>query len=101
MRIALLPALALVLSGTALAKLPAPSDEAKAKAAETAAKSAWSAKVAAFETCKAQDAAVLHYHAAMQKAGKAAAPAGAAAPCADPGSYSAPTAAPAAPATKP
>ena len=97
MRIALLSALALVLSGTALAKLPAPSDEAKAKAAETAAKSAWSAKVAAFQTCKAQDQAVLHYHAAMQKAGKAALPAGAAAPCADPGS--APTAP--APATKP
>ena len=96
MRIALLSALALVLSGTALAKLPTPSDEAKAKAAEAVAKSAWSAKVAAFETCKAQDQAVLHYHAAMQKAGKAAAPAGTSAPCADLGS--APTAAPA---TKP
>ena len=95
MRIALLSALALAVTGSALATLPAPSDEAKAKAAETAARSAWSAKVAAFETCKAQDEAVLHYHAAMQKAGKTAAPAGATpAPCVDPGS------APATPATK-
>jgi hypothetical protein len=90
MRIALLSALAFACAGSALAKLPAPSEEAKAHAAEAAAKAAHSAKVAAFETCKALDLAVLHYHAAMQKAGKAATPAGTAAPCVDPGSTPAP-----------
>jgi hypothetical protein len=37
------------------AKLPAPDDAAKAKAAETTAKAAWQAKVDAFALCKVQD----------------------------------------------
>lgn len=47
----------------ALAKLPAPvlDDAAKAKAAEAAAKTAWQAKVDAFQLCKAQDKAVAAY----------------------------------------
>ena len=45
----------------ALAKLPATSDEAKAKAAEAAAKTAWAGKVDAFKLCKSQDAVVAHY----------------------------------------
>lgn len=45
-----------LLSGVAAtAKLPPPSDEAKAKAAETAAKAAWSGKVAIYELCRSQD----------------------------------------------
>jgi hypothetical protein len=39
----------------AWAKLPAPSDQAKAAAAETAAKAAWSDKVGAYQLCKVQD----------------------------------------------
>lgn len=73
-------ALACVASA-ALAKLPAPSDEAKAKAAEAAAKTAWTGKVNAFKLCKAQDQVVAHYKKAT---GKAAAPVGA---CADPGPF--------------
>jgi hypothetical protein len=48
---------AALLGGTslALAKLPPPDDAAKAKAAETAAKAAWQAKVDNFQLCKAQD----------------------------------------------
>ncbi|NCP40638.1 MAG: hypothetical protein GW848_09040 [Rhodoferax sp.] len=71
-------ALACVASA-ALAKLPALSDEAKAKTAEAAAKTAWTGKVNAFKLCKTQDQVVAHYRKAT---GKAAAPAGA---CADPG----------------
>ena len=97
---------ALIVSGTALAKLPPPSDEAKAKAAEAAAKTAWSGKVAAYELCKSQDAVAAGYFAAAKKAGKDVKPPVATPPCADPGPfvYTPPDAAPvaaAAPATKP
>ena len=44
------------LSLSALAKLPAPSDEAKAKAAEAAAKAAHAGKVDAYQLCKSQTA---------------------------------------------
>jgi hypothetical protein len=44
-----------------LAKLPPPDDAAKAKAAETAAKAAWQAKVDAFQLCKVQDKVVAAY----------------------------------------
>ena len=40
---------------SALAKLPAPNDEAKAKAAEAAAKTAHAGKVDAYQLCKSQD----------------------------------------------
>ena len=54
MRLSIIVAAAASLSvGAALAKLPPQSDEAKAKAAETAAKTAWSDKVASFQLCKA------------------------------------------------
>ena len=66
----------------ALAKLPAPSDEAKAKAAEAAAKTAWTGKVDAYALCKAQDKAA----AKAAKAGKAQKPV-ATPPCADPGAF--------------
>ena len=55
---------------SAVAKLPALSDEAKAKAAETAAKSAWSDKISGFQLCKAQDRSAGHYAATMKQAGK-------------------------------
>jgi hypothetical protein len=43
------------IAGAAMAKLPAPSDEAKAKAAETQAKAAHGTKVAAYQLCLSQD----------------------------------------------
>lgn len=69
--------------GTAFAKLPAPSEEAKAKAAETAAKSAWTAKVEGYLLCKSQDKTAAHYY----KTAKATKPAVATPPCADPGAF--------------
>ena len=46
---------------TASAKLPPPDDAAKAKAAETAAKAAWQAKVDAYNLCKVQDKVAAKY----------------------------------------
>jgi hypothetical protein len=87
----------------AFAKLPPPSDEAKAKAAEAAAKTAHGDKVAGFQLCKSQDQVAAHYVADAKKAGKDVKPATATPPCADPGPFvyppvaaSAPVAAPAA-----
>jgi len=79
----------LLLAGTAvMAKLPAPSDEAKAKAAEAAAKAAWSGKVDAYQSCKAQDKVVAHYFQTAKAAGKDVKPATAMPPCVDPGAFS-------------
>jgi len=72
--------LALV-SSAAMAKLPAPSDEAKAKAAEAAAKTAWTGKVNAYKLCLVQERVVAHY---LTTSGKGTAPAST---CADPGPY--------------
>ncbi len=59
----MLTAVALAVSGAALAKLPPPvlDEAAKAKAAEAAAKTAWQGKLDAFQLCKAQDRAVSAY----------------------------------------
>lgn len=87
----------------AAAKIPAPvlSDEAKLKAAETAAKTAWSGKVDGFLLCKYQDKSAAHY----RKTAANAKPAATTPPCADPGAFvfpvpdaAAPAAAPATPA---
>lgn len=83
-------------SGAALAKLPPPSDEAKAKAAEAAAKAAHGGKVAAFLLCKSMDKVAAEYHASAKKAGRDTKPPVATPACADPGPFVA--AAPAAPA---
>lgn len=54
--------MALVLnSGAALAKLPPPSDEAKAKAEEAKAKGAHGDKVAAFQLCTSMDKVAQRY----------------------------------------
>lgn len=78
---------AALVSVSALAKLPALSDEAKAKAAETAAKSAWSDKIAGFQLCKAQDRLAGTYAAEMKQAGKDVKPPTTTAACADPGPF--------------
>ena len=69
------------------AKLPPLSDEAKAKAAETAAKAAWGDKVAGYQLCKSQDAVASGYYADMKKAGKDVKPPLATPACADPGPF--------------
>lgn len=70
-----------------LAKLPALSDEAKAKAAETAAKAAWTGKVEAFQLCKAQDKVAASYFSSAKAAGKATKAPTAAPACAEPGPF--------------
>jgi hypothetical protein len=75
---------------TVFAKLPAPSDEAKAKSAEAAAKTAHNGKVDAFLLCKSQDKVAAKVNKTKSKT---------ATPCADPGKFVYPlpvTAAPAA-----
>lgn len=68
-----------------LAKLPAPDEAAKAKAAETTAKAAWQAKVDGYLLCKAQDKIAAQYMktaARKPAAAHAATPAAAAVPAA-------------------
>lgn len=82
----------LVITGVscvALAKLPVPvlDDAAKAKAAEAAAKTAWSGKVEGFLLCKSMDKAASHFQKTAAAAGKMIAPAVATPPCADPGAF--------------
>ncbi len=84
----------LLLAAPVIAKLPPLSDEAKAKAAETAGKAAWSDKVAAFQLCNAMNKVAASYHASAKEAGKDVAAIDTPA-CTDPGAY-APVAAPAA-----
>lgn len=73
-----------VASATAFAKLPPPTDEAKAKAAEAAAKTAHTAKADAYLLCKSQDKVAAH----VQKTNKAKADKPVATPpCVDPGKF--------------
>jgi hypothetical protein len=97
---ALLLTLCCVFAASAQAKLPAPSDEAKAKADLTKAENGHKDKIAAFQLCKSQDVAAKKYYASAIGKGKKA---DAAPPCADPGAFVPPppasvAAAPAAPA---
>jgi hypothetical protein len=59
---------AVALAGPALASLPPPSDAAKAKAAETAAKAAWSTKVNAHKVCEIENRLVNAYRATVKDA---------------------------------
>src|SRR5262245_16109146 len=72
--------------GAAVAKLPPLSDEAKAKAAEAAAKTGWSNKVADYQLCKSMDKVAAGYQAEAKKAGKEVKPTATPA-CADPGPF--------------
>ena len=88
--------LASLFSVSAMAKLPALSDEAKAKAAEAAAKTAYGNKVADFQLCKSREKVAAHYYKTAKASGKPTNPPVATPPCVDPGAFVA--AAPAAPA---
>jgi hypothetical protein len=80
-------ALAVLATGASHAKFPPPSDEAKAKAAETAAKTAHTGKVADFQLCKSMDKVAADYRASAKKAGKAASAPVLTPACADPGPF--------------
>ncbi len=70
-------------SSMALAKLPAPTPEVQAKAAETAAKAAWNGKVDSYKLCQSQDKVAAHY----RRTAKDAKPAVATSGCTDPGPF--------------
>ena len=84
----LIAASAFLLSTAGLAKLPAPSDEAKAKAAEAAAKAVWSGKVDAYLFCKSQDKVAAHYYKTAKAENRETKPAIAMPPCVNPGAFS-------------
>ena len=90
-------------SASVMAKLPALSDEAKAKAAEAAAKTAHGNKVADFQLCKSREKVAAHYYKTAKSSGKQTTPPVATPPCADPGPFvaAAPAAAPASVAAAP
>ena len=83
----LISAFVICASSLAAAKLPALSDEAKAKAAEAAAKTAWAGKADNYLLCKSQDKVAVSYYKTAKAAGKDTKPAAAVAPCADPGAF--------------
>ena len=85
-------------SASVMAKLPALSDEAKAKAAEAAAKTAHGNKVADFQLCKSREKVAAHYYKTAKASGKQTTPPVATPPCADPGPFVAAAPAAAAPA---
>lgn len=89
----MLMAAASMICSAAFAKLPPPSPEAAAKAAEAAARTAWAGKVENYKLCQWQDRVAAHY----RKTTSDAKPAVSTAPCADPGpfAYTPPAPAPA------
>ncbi len=78
---------ALLISTVAMAKLPAPSDEAKAKAAEAAALAAWTGKSEGYQLCKSQDKVAASYFKSSRSAGKEPKLPTPTTPCAEPGAF--------------
>ena len=76
-------------SCASFAKLPAPAatPEAKAKAAEAGARTAWSAKVDTYQLCQAQTRVADHVREGLLAAGKPVPAATPTPPCADPGPF--------------
>ena len=87
MKTFLISAVLLSASSLTLAKLPALSAEAKAKADEAAAKAAWSTKVETYQLCQWQDKVAASYYKSAQIAGKETKPPTATPPCGDPGAF--------------
>ena len=100
LHLALMSAL-IIVAGPTAAKLPPASDDAKAKAAEAAAKTAHGNKVADFQLCKSMDKVAAKYYAAAKAAVKDAKPPIETPACADPGPFVAAAPAGAAPAATP
>lgn len=87
MRKLLLALITTSFAGAALAKLPPLSDEAKAKAAEAAAKAAHAGKVDNYKLCLSMDKVAARYHAEAAKAGKTVTKPTETPACADPGPF--------------
>lgn len=81
--------LSMLLATSVFAKLPAPvlTDEAKAKAEEAKAKTAWAAKVDNYKLCLSMDRAAGNYFKTAASTGKTVKPAAALPACADPGPF--------------
>ena len=79
--------IAAMFAGSVFAKLPPPTDEAKAQAAEAAAKAAWTDKVGLYQLCLAMDRTAAAYRKSISAAGKNVPVPVATAPCADAGPY--------------
>jgi hypothetical protein len=75
------------------AELPPPSEEAKARADETKAKTAWSDKVTLYQTCLAMDRTAEAYRKSRRDAGQDVPTPVETGPCIDPGPYVSPVAA--------
>ncbi len=73
-------------SASVVAKLPPLSDDAKAKAAEAAAKATHGNKVGDYQLCKSMDRVAAVYLVDAKKSGKAVQPV-ATPPCSDPGQF--------------
>jgi hypothetical protein len=76
-----------LMAASSLAKLPAASPEAKAKADEAAAKTTWTTGVANYQLCKSMDKVAAAYFAQAKAAGKQASAPVATPPCTDPGPF--------------
>ena len=79
--------IAVSFAGYVSATLPPPTDDAKARAAEAAAKVAWSDKVALYQLCRAMDRTAAAYRSGLLASGKDAPAPVETAPCVDPGPY--------------
>ena len=73
--------------GAALAKLPSPTDEEKAKTTEAASKAAWTDKVGGYQLCRSMDRVATTYRARAVGTGKAASAPEQTPTCTDPGPY--------------
>ena len=82
--------LAVLATGPLLAKLPPLSDEAKAKAADAAAKTAWSDKVGLYKLCMTMDKVAAGYRSSAKAEGKEPPSIDPMPACADPGPFVAP-----------
>lgn len=81
-----LPLLLALAAASASAKLPPLSEEAKAKAAETAARTAWSNNVANYQLCQSMDRVAAQYLERARAAGQTVNPV-TTPPCSDPGVF--------------
>jgi hypothetical protein len=82
--------LSMLLATSVFAKLPVPvlTEEAKAKAEEAKAKTAWAAKADSYQLCLSMDRAAGNYFKTAASSGKSVNAAAAGVPaCADPGSF--------------
>jgi hypothetical protein len=82
--------IAAMFAGCVVAKLPPPTEDAKLKAAEAAARAAWTEKLGLYQLCVAMDRTAAIYRRSTKAAGKDVPVPVATAPCADPGSYVSP-----------